>query len=153
MVNSIRLNTLIKIIRFIALLGIVIIIWRFFLQDMQMQKKKVAYESLIEKDFNKTFSYLALWDEYVDVQSKYSTDKAKDIYLEKMDRLTKEKGYKIISAYTKIINRDRMFFVEADVTAEIDGQITRYKDLLQFRIKKLYIDYSEDIYSHYGTAS
>ncbi|MCM0648918.1 hypothetical protein NBE98_11085 [Clostridium swellfunianum] len=149
MANKIKLTHNVKAIGIIALIGVVIL-GIFSLPDMQRNRAADNYyKSLIKQEFSKAFNYVLLWDGVVSTPSKYSEEKAKSIYLEKMNRLTKEKDYKIKSANTKIVNRDRMFFIEADVTAEVNGQTIKYHDLLQFRSNnKLFIDYSDDVYSH-----
>ncbi|KPU43286.1 hypothetical protein OXPF_27270 [Oxobacter pfennigii] len=105
------------------------------------------YDALMSQDYEKAYSYVLLYDRGVDMGPEYIYEEGKAIYISRMNKLTQEKGYKVLNASInpeKDSHGQLRYRVELEIL--IDGEKRKYNEWVKIANMKLYIG-SEDIYA------
>lgn len=119
--------------------------------EMTVQK---YYEALKEENYKNAFQYVFLYDKDSSdlVSLKYTEQQGKELYIERLNRLKKDKGYKVVEASARReVYRDdwwKEYYYNVELHIEIDGKINKYTETAKLNDNnELWVSSSQDKYS------
>ena len=134
------------IIFFLLTIGIVSHI--VYVKD-QIMIVRQYYDSLINKDYEKAFDYLFLWDDYINNPTKLSEKEAREIYVSRLNSISQDIGYQVISAKFDRYREDGFTYYNTVVQIKIGDEINEITEHVRFIGRRIYIEGGQDKYVFY----